>query len=387
MPRSKRPDAKKQKKQTASSASGLGCLLLLLFMGWVGLSGDDDDDKKESQSKQHRPSTQVEDDGRVAFIRGNVLVTRKSTPVASSEEAFDAWMKSGQAKDSLGLAGLMGAGLLSTLPAGSKVRVLDRSVWSGWVQLRVESGNLLGSSAYAVASEADFDWYSDKPPASERRKTTLLESADALPAGPAIGEGVGQSNNNYSVGVEAAVLDDGHVRIKATTNIPGTVEVMAVLALSGQDPEDTFVGTDERLTLRDGAGEIVLDTSTLPTGNYDAEVNFYPRWGLVDDRSKQSGANAELQARAPIAIVGSGEPVADVIARDAAQQWVMDNVEMGRKWNPDEWKRFGEPENVALTRHNPAVVKGYYYPSIDMTILVNTLKGEVKVWRLGRATE
>jgi hypothetical protein len=161
MPRSAKVSGKKDKKSAAGS-SGMGCLLLLLLMAWVGWSDGDDGGKKRTSSKPRTTSTAARDDGRVAFIAGNLLVTRASTPVAFSEAAFKAWMDTGQAKDSLGLANLMGSGLLGTLPTRSKVRVLDRSAWSGWVQLRVEDpgGSLYGSAVYAVADYGNFDWHS-----------------------------------------------------------------------------------------------------------------------------------------------------------------------------------------------------------------------------------
>ena len=38
------------------------------------------------------------------------------------------------------------------------------------------------------------------------------------------------------------------------------------------------------------------------------------------------------------------------------------------------------------TRYNPGIIKGHYYPAIDMTVFVNTLKDEVSVCRIGRAS-
>ena len=41
---------------------------------------------------------------------------------------------------------------------------------------------------------------------------------------------------------------------------------------------------------------------------------------------------------------------------------------------------------MKVTRYNPDIIKGHYFPDIDVTVFVNTLKGEVSVWRLGRAS-
>jgi len=192
--------------------------------------------------------------------------------------------------------------------------------------------------------------------------------------------------DRYSLEVVSAEEIDGRVRIRVTTNIPGTVEVMAVVELAGQALDDTFIGKDERMTINSGVGEVVLDTAHLPSGRYEAQASFYPRWGLKDEVAKRSGADAELQARVPLWLTGSGESADAAEKRDAGQRWVMENVIEGRKYDAREWARFGRSDSVTITRYNPEIIKGYYFPDIDMTVFVNTLKGEVSFWRMGRAS-
>ena len=64
------------------------------------------------------------------------------------------------------------------------------------------------------------------------------------------------------------------------------------------------------------------------------------------------------------------------------------NVSDGTHWNWSSWVgRFGEPQQLTTTRWNPNIIKAYYFKSLDMTIFVNELKGEVSHWRTGRKTE
>lgn len=189
----------------------------------------------------------------------------------------------------------------------------------------------------------------------------------------------------YSITVQAIQIEGKKVRLSISSNIPGNIEIMAGVSLMGQAPTDTYIGKSERVKVSNGSSEVVIDVSDLPSGKYEAEANFYPRWGLQDEKSKLTGINHEISASQKIEIGGSGESSESVAKRNEGQKWVMENIIVGTSWNPSEWKeRFGSREELPVTSMNPKIIKNYYFSSIDMTVIVNTLKVKVVTWRMGK---
>ena len=195
----------------------------------------------------------------------------------------------------------------------------------------------------------------------------------------------GLTPEEYTLAVQGRVVGDNRVQVDVSTNIPGVIELMSGVSLANQAPDDIFVGKTERITIRDGAGQTTFDVSDLPQGEYEVEATFYPRWGFQDERSRATGIAEEIESRQPLTFDGSGESVAAVSEQNEGQRWVMENVSMGMAWNPAEWRnRFGAWEEFAATTRNPNIIVNYYFDSIDMTLVVNTLKGEVVTWKMGR---
>jgi len=191
--------------------------------------------------------------------------------------------------------------------------------------------------------------------------------------------------DEYTVTVEGQAMDDDRVQVNVRTNIPGVIELMASISLADQAPDDVFIGKTERITVRDGSGQTTFDVSDLPQGEYEAEASFYPNWGFQDEQSKATGITEPIESKYPLTLDGSGESAESVSERNEGQRWVMENVTMGMTWNPTEWKqRFGDWKEFATTSRNPDVITNYYFESIDMTIVVNTVKNEIVTWRTGR---
>ncbi|MEM1201708.1 MAG: hypothetical protein AAGN66_00615 [Acidobacteriota bacterium] len=189
----------------------------------------------------------------------------------------------------------------------------------------------------------------------------------------------------YSLKVKPELTGDGSVRLSFETNVPGTVEVMANLSLKDQKQDDVWIGKSERVRLASGVGDVVFSTDSLPTGAYTASATLYPRWGLKDARSRAAGLAGPLSSSARISLLGSGEPAQSAQYRENAQKWVMLNVSMGDPWVPSDWiGRYGKFQEIPITQGNPRVLKAFYFSKIDMTLIVNTLQGEITIWRLGR---
>jgi hypothetical protein len=194
------------------------------------------------------------------------------------------------------------------------------------------------------------------------------------------------SKESYALSVHSRQLSDERVLIEITTNIPGTIELMAGLELVGQAPDDIFIGTHERVKVTNGAGKVIFDVSTLPSGEYEATAGFYPRWGFKDDESRATGITESLADAQLLSLRGSGEPASALIERNKGQNWVMDNaVPIGKAWEPSKWvNRLGMWKEIPVTTRNPRIIKNYYFESVDMTVVVNTLKNEIVTWRMGQ---
>lgn len=191
----------------------------------------------------------------------------------------------------------------------------------------------------------------------------------------------------YSLSVEPTIFPNGQVKLHISTNIPGAIEVMADLSLHGQADTDIWIGKNAKVQLNNGVGFAVFNTNDLPKGTYDAEVSFYPKWGFKDSISRSSGLSQVIETSKTVMLAGSGVSPAVVLSKKNGQKWVIENADMGKPWVPKEWvKKFGQYEEFILTSGNPNVLKVYYFPSIDITLIVNVLKNEITVWRTGKAT-
>ena len=190
----------------------------------------------------------------------------------------------------------------------------------------------------------------------------------------------------YSISVGANASGDS-VDFVLRTNIPGIIDVMAGIDLKAQAPDDVYIGKTERVRIIDGLASVTIDTSELPSGDYLATVDFYPRWGFQDEVSRATGISDNLSDSHDISLGGSGESAAEMQFRENSQKWVMGNVISGYAWNESEWtERFGDFEDVPIEALNPKVISAYYFPKLDMTIFVNKLKGSISYWRVGKAS-
>lgn len=185
--------------------------------------------------------------------------------------------------------------------------------------------------------------------------------------------------------LRARTISAHEVEFTVTTNIPLPIEVMADVNLKGQKPDDVWIGYQERVRIESSPQVVVLDTSKsrkpLPVGEYEAEVFFNYRYAK---NPKAASIKGNHEARADVGRLGAGESAETADERNRLQRWVMENVITGTAWNEREFvERLGAFEKFKpdLNLH-----EAYYFPKADMTLLVNTLKGEATVWRMGRAS-
>ncbi|PKP99343.1 MAG: hypothetical protein CVT76_00495 [Alphaproteobacteria bacterium HGW-Alphaproteobacteria-15] len=192
-----------------------------------------------------------------------------------------------------------------------------------------------------------------------------------------------------TLSVTAENLDQNRVQFEVQTTIPLPVEMMASVSLKGQKPNDVFIGHSERVTVDEDKLNFIIDTSNskdpLPAGEYEAELSFYPRWGAKNG-NEAANSVPELHAKADIKLEASGTNRANAERKNELQRWVMNNLAMNEPWNRKSFeKRLGPSQKGSSTMSH--LHDAYYFPNADVTLLVNRLKNEVTVWRMGNVTE
>lgn len=190
----------------------------------------------------------------------------------------------------------------------------------------------------------------------------------------------------YAITVEATAISAYKVSLKVQTTIPLPVEVMASVSIKDQKPTDTYIGASKKVKLSSPEQVIEIDGSTeeLPSGDYIAEVTFYPRWGAESGPAAAKEIKEEISGQDSVVLAGSGASKEDADKRNEAQKWVMWNVEIGTPWNEKIFvSKLGSfiKSTADLNLHD-----AYYFPTADMTIIVSRIKGTVAIWRMGRAT-
>lgn len=239
----------------------------------------------------------------------------------------------------------------------------------------IERGLMLCTSAGRASSPIRIV-AGDAPVAA--RTTTSTEPAAPLP-----------QIDEASLYIRFANVEEteGAVRGQIETNITLPVEIMVGVALRGQRPDDTFVGNDARVRLTSNPQAFSIPINVrggLPSGDYDVEATFYPRWGANNSPPEARAIRREIRATQRITLRGNGGSVRDTTAMNNARRWLMENTAMGDRWNPAEFeRRMGPSERMRVTNRTEIIV-AYYYPRADATVFVNTLTNELVVWRLGR---
>ena len=229
--------------------------------------------------------------------------------------------------------------------------------------------NVLLVVGFLIAGFFAYDFYSDSD----------VQKADSTI------ENVGPTD--YFITVQATPVSTYVVSLVVTTNMPLPVEVMAGVSAKDQAPTDTFIGVSERITLTSPEQTIELDgrSENLPSGDYIADVTFYPRSGAENGTEQAKTIQQEIIGAVDVTLDGSGESRDQADQRNVAQKWVMENVSVGTVWNENQFvQRMGGFEKSASTlNHHDA----FFFPETDMTIIVSRVKNTVATWRLGEATQ
>lgn len=217
-----------------------------------------------------------------------------------------------------------------------------------------------------------------------KRKPTKLEAMFA-----SISSFLGgvKDEEEYTLSILAKPASEYSVEFTVKTNVPLPVKVMAGMDLKNQKPDDVYIGYSKKIKLVSPKQTFIIDASSkkLPSGDYVAKVTFYPRWGAKNGNPKASNIKQQISDSVELRLKGSGESSSDVDQRHKSQRWVMENVIIGTIWNKQIFvKRLGAYERIKADMN---LHKAYYFPKADMTIIVNSYKGTVSIWRMGRASK
>ena len=207
------------------------------------------------------------------------------------------------------------------------------------------------------------------------------------PVNPITTEAAASPTENYDISVATTAISAYEVSLNITTNIPLPVEVMASVSIKDQNPQDTYIGVSQRVTLTTPEQTVTIDgrNEGFPTGEYVAEVTFYPRWGAKKGPSEAKRIDEEISGQADVSLTGSGASKTQTDEQNIAQKWVMLNVNIGMLWNENQFvEKLGpfSKTDSELNHHD-----AYYFEKADMTIIVSRIKNTVATWRMGRATK
>ena len=195
--------------------------------------------------------------------------------------------------------------------------------------------------------------------------------------------------NDPKILLIARPLDENRVQFEVETTLPLPVEVMASVSLTGQAADDVYIGHQERIKIEKSESTFIIDTTNakgaIPSGEYEAKVSFYPLWGAKNGNPAAENVS-ELHAISNILLKGASVDRADAERKNNLQRWVMNNLGMNEPWNRETYEaKLGKSQKGPSTMSH--LHDAYYFPDADITLLVNRLKSQVTVWRMGDVTE
>jgi hypothetical protein len=127
---------------------------------------------------------------------------------------------------------------------------------------------------------------------------------DPTPPKPATVAIAPVASPDFKISVEATPISQFEASLNVKTNIPLPIEVMASVSIKGQNPKDSHIGVSQRVKLTSPEQTIKLDgkSENLPSGEYLAEVAFYPKWGAENGSTEAKRINVEIIGQADVTL-------------------------------------------------------------------------------------
>jgi hypothetical protein len=167
------PQVNPQRKQDNKLRDGAIAIAILVVLAVVIIEASSSNN--EQNSKESPPSSALKNDESrdVGFIGNTYVITdpdgRNRVATVESQEAAEQIEDSGRKNDRYGFDQLVNSEHVTSVISGTKVLVLDLSVWHNWEKARILSGPRYGEIVYLERSWTKFtpassdDVDSDKP--------------------------------------------------------------------------------------------------------------------------------------------------------------------------------------------------------------------------------
>jgi hypothetical protein len=171
------------------------------------------------------------------------------------------------------------------------------------------------------------------------------------------------------------------------TNIPLPVQCMFGIDLEGQEDDDIWIGSSQKVTINKSPFSYKLDISQdeLPSGKYQASVSYYHNWGARDGNDLAKKIKQNIENSVDVILTTSNDNLKTKQESSKKQLWVMENLWAGVKWNYDDVvNNLGNPQELIVSNKNSNIVKVFYFPDADMTIFVSKPLKEILTWRSGK---
>lgn len=198
----------------------------------------------------------------------------------------------------------------------------------------------------------------------------------------------------YWIRVSATPTGKFTVAVSVTTNLPDTALLSSSLYLSNQKDYDPLIGASgPKFRPKNGKAHFTLDATKntsplnmpIPAGTYDLSISYHPLWDENKISAKKQGATSSIEAVKQVRMAGTGTSVSGAKGNIVTRDWVFDNVGVGDAWDGHFYTmKLGK--YTRLASNDPGVL-AYYFPTVNMTFLVNARSQTIRTWKLGKASQ
>ena len=188
--------------------------------------------------------------------------------------------------------------------------------------------------------------------------------------------------DNPKIDIEVNVEEKATIKYIIDTNIPLPIFVTVGLTPNGIKGDDPLFGFEKTILIDKTPflySNIIKNVygvdsrfvqKILPSGEYEADVNFYPNQGGDNVNPLAKKIKNKISASKIVSLQTSGS-ISEAIRKSKARWWGMD-IYYGDEWDKNKFiKHMGEFEELKVKDANPKVIKVYYFKDAHMTFFVS----------------
>ena len=198
-------------------------------------------------------------------------------------------------------------------------------------------------------------------------------------------------NLNFETG-----FDSDSISYIIYTNIPLPVELMASLDAKDLKPNDPAIGLSRRIKIEKSPSKFTFlakndyefgkNPVLLQSGDYVAEVTFYPNWGAENGNPISKSIKNKLSSSKDVKIKSYGSILSQK-EKDKKQSWGID-INIYDEWNETLFvENLGKFKELETIGRDPNIVKTFYFPEADMTFFISKPLNQVLIWKIGKVNE